>query len=122
MLFNSARNTKPAWRRAGFVVLVLLLSDVAIAQVDDSSDYLSRMDRDGDRRVSLDEYQDWMGYAFEAMDRDRDGVLVAAELPGGKGRAITRAQHRTRLAAGFARQDRDRNGSLDAAELAAPPQ
>jgi Ca2+-binding EF-hand superfamily protein len=90
-------------------------------QVQGSGDYLARMDSDHDGRVSLPEYQDWMGYAFDAMDRDRDGVLVAAELPGGRGQALTRSQHRQRLAAAFGRQDRNGDGSLDARELAAPP-
>ena len=59
------------------------------------------MDGDGDGRVSLAEYLDWMSYAFDARDGNRDGVLSADELPGGKGQAITRVQHRERLAATF---------------------
>ena len=94
---------------------------IAQAQVRASGDYLSRMDRDGDGRVSLSEYQDWLSYAFDAMDRDHDGVLVAAELPGGHGAPLTRAQHRARLADAFRRQDRNHDGVLDARELAAPP-
>jgi Ca2+-binding EF-hand superfamily protein len=89
--------------------------------VQHSSDYLARMDADGDGRVSLAEYQAWMSYAFDAMDRDRDGVLTPAELPGGRGPAISRSQHRERLAAAFGRQDRNGDGALDARELAAPP-
>jgi hypothetical protein len=83
--------------------------------------YLARMDVDGDRRVSLAEYQAWMGYGFDAMDRDHDGVLSAAELPGGVGPALDRAAHRARLAAVFSRQDRDHDGYLNARELSAPP-
>ena len=94
---------------------------LAQAQVQASGDYLARMDRDGDGRVSLAEYQDWLSYAFDAMDRDHDGMLTTAELPGGRGATITRAQHRARLAAAFARQDRNHDGFLDARELAAPP-
>jgi Ca2+-binding EF-hand superfamily protein len=86
----------------------------------DTTDYLDRMDADGDGRVSLAEYQAWMAYGFEAMDRDHDGVLSPAELPGGRGAPLTREAHRARLAAVFARQDRDRDGFLDAAELASP--
>jgi Ca2+-binding EF-hand superfamily protein len=86
-----------------------------------TTDYLARMDSDGDGRVSLAEYQAWMGYGFDAMDRDHDGVLSPVELPGGRGAALTREAHRARLAAAFARQDRDRDGYLDARELAAPP-
>lgn len=87
-----------------------------------TGDYLSRMDIDRDRKVSLLEYQDWLTYAFDGMDRNRDGVLAPEEQPGGRGKAITRDAHRTRVAERFGRQDIDRSGFLDARELAAPPQ
>lgn len=104
------------------MLAALLAASLSLAaQVRDAGDYLARMDADGDDRVSLAEYQAWMGYAFDAMDRDHDGVLSPAELPGGRGAALTREAHRARLAATFARQDRNRDGFLDAAELAAPP-
>ena len=87
-----------------------------------TADYLARMDADRDGRVSLAEYQAWMGYGFDAMDRDHDGVLSAAELPGRRGGApLARDAHRARLAANFARQDHDHDGFLNARELAAPP-
>lgn len=89
--------------------------------VGTAGDYLSRMDTDRDRRVSLSEFQSWMGYAFERMDRDGDGIVSAAELPGGRGRAISLVEHRHALAETFARQDRNHDGFLDARELAAPP-
>lgn len=92
-----------------------------VAQVAASGDYLARMDADHDGRISLVEYQDWMGYAFAAMDRNGDGVLAPDELPGGRGKAVSLSEHRARLAAAFARQDRNGDGWLDAAELAAPP-
>src|SRR5690606_30403103 len=85
-----------------------------------TGDYLARMDADGDGRVSLPEYQDWMGYAFDGMDRDRDGVLSPAEQPGGKSQPLTREQHRARLAERFRKRDRSHNGFLDAKELPAP--
>lgn len=84
-------------------------------------DYLDRMDDDRDGRVSLAEYQDWLSYAFDAMDRNRDQVLSRDELPGARARSITRAEHRERLAATFRLQDADRDGYLSAKELAAPP-
>jgi hypothetical protein len=87
-----------------------------------TGDYLSRMDTDGDRRISLLEYQEWLSYAFDGMDRNRDGVLMPDEQPGGRGKAITRDAHRARVAERFGRQDIDRSGFLDARELAAPPQ
>ena len=102
---------------------LLALSGIgaAGAQVERTGDYLSRMDTDGDGRVSRDEYLAWMGYAFEKMDRDGDGVLSPAELPGGKGKPVTLAQHRQRLVERFARQDANGDGYLDAKELSAPP-
>ena len=115
------------WVAATCVSAVLVLatmpwSPAATAQVRASGDYLQRMDGDRDGRVSLAEYQAWMGYAFERMDRDRDGVLGVAELPGGRGKPVSLAAHRESLAAAFRRQDRNRDGVLDARELAAPPQ
>jgi hypothetical protein len=105
-----------------FGLLLLFLPAMAFAQVTATSDYLARMDADGDGRVALTEYQDWMSYAFDARDLNRDGVLTPEELPGGKGKAVDRAQHRQRLADRFRKQDLDRDGFLSARELSAPPQ
>ena len=69
------------------LLLACSLPMLANAQVQRAGDYLSKMDVDGDGRVSLVEYQDWLGYAFHGMDRDRNGVLSAAEQPGGRGTA-----------------------------------
>ena len=93
----------------------------AHAQVQRTGEYLSRMDANGDGKVSLAEYQDWLSYAFDGMDRDRDGVLSPAEQPGGKGQPITREAHRAKLAERFRKQDANRDGFLSAKELAAPP-
>ncbi|GAA3913718.1 EF-hand domain-containing protein [Luteimonas lutimaris] len=108
-----------------FLPLLILSSLVPLAahaQVNATSDYLSRMDSDGDGRISLVEYQDWMSYAFDAMDRNGDGTLTPDELPGGKGKPVTRAEYRARIAATFNKQDVNRDGSLSARELSAPPQ
>jgi len=111
--------------RAGLFVCTLLsgtlLPLAAAAQVAATADYLARMDRDGDGRVALVEYQDWLSYAFDGMDRDGDGVLATHELPGSRGMPVTRIAHRERLALRFAKQDANRDGFLDARELAAPP-
>jgi len=113
---------KPGREWPGFFMCAVLgCMPLAQAQVRASGDYLSRMDLDGDGRVSLVEYQDWLSYAFDAMDRNHDDMLTPDELPGGRGAAITRAQHRARLANAFRRQDRNHDGVLDARELAAPP-
>lgn len=105
-----------------FLLLACAWPMLANAQVQRTGDYLSKMDADRDGKVSLAEYQDWLTYAFDGMDRNRDGVLSPSEQPGGKGQPLTREQHRTRLAERFRKQDANRDGYLNARELAAPPQ
>lgn len=105
----------------GLPLLALLLALPALAQVRGSGDYLAKMDTGRDGRVSLAEYQDWLSYAFDGMDRNHDGVLSADEQPGGKGPPITREAHREQLAMRFRKQDASHDGYLDAGELAAPP-
>ena len=105
----------------GIALLVAALPAPSPAQVVATADYLARMDSDGDGRVSLAEYQAWMSYAFDGMDRDGDGVLATHELPGGKGPPLARAVHLARLAERFRKQDANGDGWLDAQELAAPP-
>lgn len=107
-------------RRFSCLVLLLVASAVQ-AQVTDTGSYLQRMDTDGDGRVSVEEYVQWMLYAFERMDRNGDGVLSADELPGGKGTPITREQQRQTLIQRFHKQDANGDGYLSARELAAPP-
>ena len=104
------------------VWLICALPLAASAQMQRTGDYLLKMDADRDGRVALIEYQDWLSYAFDGMDRNRDGVLSPSEQPGGKGQVISRDQHRARLAERFRKQDINRDGSLSARELAAPPQ
>lgn len=110
-------------RRTGTGALgpLVLAPALLAAQVTAPGEYLARMDTDGDGRVSLEEYLAWMGYAFDAMDRNGDGILSPDEQPGGRGKPITRAEHRARLTDRFNRQDANRDGFLDADELAAPP-
>ena len=88
------------------------------------ADYLVTMDSNGDRRVALSEYQDYLSRGFQQMDRDGDGRLSTLELPAGARtrRVPTLENHRRSLAATFDRQDFDNNGYLDARELASPPQ
>lgn len=111
-------------RRSCCLALLLVavtVAGAAAAQVNDTRDYLQRMDLDGDGRVSVDEYVQWMLYAFDRMDRNGDGVLSADELPGGRGKPITREQQRQMLIERFHKQDADGDGYLSARELSAPP-
>lgn len=111
------------WLGTGLAALGALSAPAsAQSRIETTTDYLQRMDADGDGRVSLEEYLAWMSYAFDAMDADGDGVLGPAEQPGGTGKPITRSQHIARLTARFQRQDINRDGYLSATELAAPPQ
>lgn len=98
-----------------------LIAGGAAAQVTDSGEYLKRMDTDGDGRVSLAEYLAWMSYAFDQRDRNGDGVLSADELPGGRGKPVTREEHIATLTARFKKQDANGDGWLSAKELLAPP-
>ena len=110
-------------RTAAAVAMLSWLLPLALsAQVRGTGDYLQRMDTDANGKVSLIEYQDWLSYAFDKMDRNRDGLLAPEEQPGGRGKPLARDAHRTRLAEMFKRQDRNRDDALDAKELAAPPQ
>ena len=102
--------------------LALLIWPVlSLAQVTATDEYLARMDVDQDGRIALDEYQAWMGYAFDHMDANHDGMLTPDELPGGRGEPVSLVEHRETLAAMFRRQDVDQDGFLSAKELAAPP-
>jgi Ca2+-binding EF-hand superfamily protein len=87
------------------------------------AEYLQRRDADGDGRISLREYQDYLSRGFLALDLDGDGRLSASEMPAGTRarRAPTLESHRRALAATFDRQDANNDGHLDARELAAPP-
>lgn len=121
--FTRSRSAARPYVLAAMMTSLLAAAAAApvTAQVSATGDYLRRMDGNADGRVSLVEYQDWMGYAFARMDLDGDGQLVASELPGGRGRTVSLATHRSALAAAFARQDANGDGSLSAIELAAPP-
>lgn len=104
------------------LLFAVLCASAATAQVRTTREYLDRMDANHDGKVQMQEYQDWLIYAFDQMDINKDGVLTPGELPGGKGRSLRRSEQMQSFAARFKRQDRNHNGSLDARELAAPPQ
>ena len=65
-----------ACMRASLALLLALWAGAAGAQADD---YFSRVDLDGDGRVSLPEFLERMGFAFGQMDVDGDNVLEPHE-------------------------------------------
>jgi Ca2+-binding EF-hand superfamily protein len=100
------------------LALGLLLSGAAGAQADD---YFAKVDLDGDGLVSLPEFLERMGFAFDQMDVDGDDVLEPHEQHIPNAKAITLAEHHERFTAQFRRQDSNRDGGLTRAELLAPP-
>ncbi len=106
---------------AALIVAVVPLP--TLAQVPGSpAEYLARMDLDGDGRVSLAEYRDYMSRGFRQLDLDGNGILEGDEhaVPGSP--PVHLSELMENFARAFQRQDRNGDGFLDAAEIAAPPQ
>jgi Ca2+-binding EF-hand superfamily protein len=93
---------------------------------DSRSRLLQRMDRNGDGKVSFEEYRNAMLRRFDARDENHDGVLDGAEFPKEwlAGAAIEEAQHKLsrddfsdQLEPTFDRFDADKDGQLAGAEV-----
>ncbi len=106
--------------RLAALALIAVLPLGAAAQ-NSREAYLGRFDSDGNGRVSSAEYLAYMSAGFQRMDSNGDGTLERAELPGGRGKAVTLAGYQTRLRRQFKRLDRNHDGYLNARELTAPP-
>ncbi len=106
--------------RIALALTLLFMASAAHAQ-DSRADYLKRFDRNGDGKVSIAEYVAYMSRGFENMDLNRDGILEASELPGGRGRPITLKAYEENLRRQFHKLDRHHHGYLNARELTAPP-
>ena len=93
----------------------LVLSGAAAAQ---DGPPRSRVDVDGDRRISLSEMQAAHAQRFVRLDVNRDGRLTQAERQAGRQaiRAERTGRRAERQAAMFSRRDTDRDGALSAAE------
>lgn len=86
-----------------------------------ASDYFDSIDLDHDGRVSLEEFQQRMSWAFRQMDRNGDQVLSPDEQLVPNAPTLTLAELRRRMAEQFRRQDRNKDGWLSQRELLAPP-
>lgn len=86
----------------------LLLAGTASAQDGRGG---MRLDRDGDKRISLVEMQAAQAERFTRLDADQDGQLTSEERKAGR-----QALHAERQAARFNRRDADRDGGLSLAE------
>lgn len=93
---------------------------------DSKARLLQRMDRNGDGKISFEEYRNAMLRRFDARDKNHDGVLDGAEFPKEwlAGAAIEDAQHRLsrddfsdQLESTFERFDADKDGQLAGAEI-----
>jgi Ca2+-binding EF-hand superfamily protein len=93
----------------------LLLAGTASAQDTRAG---GRLDRDGDKRVSLAELQAAQAERFTRLDTNRDGQLTRDERQAGRQamRAERAAQRVERQAEMFSRRDADRDGGLSLAE------
>lgn len=87
---------------------------------------LKRMDRDGDGKLSFEEYRNAMIRRFAQADADRDGVLRGAEIPAhlvptaraeNPQHEITMDAYGDALRPVFDGFDTDRDGHLAGAEL-----
>ncbi len=105
------------------MLLLVTGAAVSLAQTMPGSraDYLRVLDSDGDGRISQSEYLQYMSAGFHALDRNGDGILQPAELPGGRGHAINLAEREHDLRVQFQRLDRNHDRYLSASELTAPP-
>ena len=80
------------------------------------------MDSNASGGVSVAEFQAWMAYSFNRIDKNSNNVIDADEALVPKMTGVTRARHQANIAAQFRRQDRNKNGELSVYELTAPPQ
>lgn len=104
------------------IIIAIFLLGQGPSYAQNQNSYLDSFDADGDKRVSLTEFQKAMSWAFEQMDKNADGVLSPQEQLIPKAKTFTLQEHHDRLAIQFGKQDRNHDGYLSAKELVAPPQ
>lgn len=87
---------------------------------------LHRMDRNGDGRISFEEYRNTMLRRFDARDKNGDGKLDGEEFPKSwlagasiedSAHSISRAEFGDQLEPTYSQFDADRDGQLAGTEL-----
>ena len=104
------------------LLLSLLFATAASAQAPaGNAGFLERHDRDGDGKISLEEFAGYTGEAFGRYDRDRNGVLSADEAPKALKTTgdLDADQFNQKMAEFFLAHDANGDRLLDAGELAA---
>ena len=87
------------------------------------SEYLQRMDQNGDGKVDEAEYVRYMSQGFLRMDVNGDGVIDANDGPLRPGaRPVRLEEFQRNLIHQFHKLDRNGDGVLSAKELSQPPQ
>lgn len=93
---------------------------------DRKSRLLARMDRNGDGKISFEEYRNAMLRRFDGRDKNHDGVLDGDEFPpqwlagaaiASEQKRISRDDFSDQLQPSFDHFDTDKDGQLDGAEL-----
>lgn len=118
------------------LMLVLAGAGSAVAQkpaaearpADPTARLLQRMDRNGDGKISFEEYRNAMLRRFDARDKNGDGKLDGAEFPkswlAGAGiedadHSLTRDEFSDQLEPSFNHFDTDKDGQLAGSEIQA---
>ncbi|MFY2765457.1 hypothetical protein [Arenimonas sp. MALMAid1274] len=108
-------------RRRALAWIALVVFACAGPAWAQSDDYFTRVDLDGDGRVSLQEFLERMSFAFRQMDTNLNDVLEPGEQHIPNAKPLTLAEHHERFTAQFRRQDGNADGYLSRTELLAPP-
>ena len=111
-------------RRPYALLAVLVFVTPATAQdfPRTPSEYLRRMDGNGDGRIDETEYVRYMSQGFLRMDVNGDGVLDANDGPMRPGaRPVHLDEFQRNLIQQFHKLDKNHDGVLNAKELSQPP-
>ncbi len=66
-------------QRHGWILIAVLLSVVTASAQEERSPFIRRHDRDGDGRLTREEFPRWASGMFDRIDADRDGFVTSAE-------------------------------------------